>query len=144
MKIANAIRCRILTGLKLARNLRQQAPDRDNRYAKNAAVEAKQSSASDRFSDTAKKARATQETADGYRRVIARLCDGWRVIVCKDDLLWILQRRKNGGAEHPWRGVGYFRTCEALMRLCAASCLRIDPAALAALAALPERIGGSA
>jgi len=32
-------------------------------------------------------------------------------------------------------------TREGLLRLCRASCARIDPAALAALAALPEHIG---
>ena len=133
-----------MTGQKLDRHLRQQAPDRDNRYAIDAAVEPEQLSASDRFSDTVKSARAAHETADGYARVVARLCDGWRVIACKDDLQWILQRRKKGGAERPWRAVGYFRTRDALMRLCAASCWRIDPAALAALGALPETFGGVA
>lgn len=97
-----------------------------------------------RFLAARKSVHATHETADGYARVVARPCDGWRVIVCKDNVQWILQRRKKGGAERPWRAVGYFRTREALVRLCAASCWRMDPAAMAALTALPESFGGVA
>lgn len=42
------------------------------------------------------------------------------------------------------RWFGYFRTRQALIRLCATSSDRIDPCALAALATLPEWIGGVA
>lgn len=80
------------------------------------------------------------ETADCYSGVVARLSGDWRVIRCKDDLQWILQRRKKGGAERPWRAVGFYLTRDALLRASA----RIDPAALAVLAALPDRIGGAA
>lgn len=76
--------------------------------------------------------------------VVVRLSEGWRVIRCKDDLQWILQRRKKGGAERPWRAVGFYLTRDALLRASASASARIDPAALAALAALPERIGGAA
>jgi hypothetical protein len=66
------------------------------------------------------------ETAETYCGTVAQLCAGWRVIRCKDGLQWILQR-----------------TRDALMRAGRAVCERMDPAALAALAALPERIGGA-
>ncbi len=49
-----------------------------------------------------------RESDDNYARVVARLDDGWRVIVCRDDLQWILQRRdgeRAGGAR--WAGVVY-------------------------------------
>lgn len=84
------------------------------------------------------------ETSDAYAGVIAQLCHRHRAIVCKDEIQWILQQRKNGGAERPWRGVGYFRTRYALVRFGATQCGRIDPAALAILAALPDVIGGAA
>jgi len=84
-----------------------------------------------------------QETADAYHGVVAHLCAHHRVITCRDDIQWVFQRRKKGDAERPWRGVGYFRTREALIRACASLCGRIDPCALAILAALPEHIGGS-
>jgi len=81
------------------------------------------------------------ETSDHYACVVMSLCPRHRVIVCKDNLQWIVQRCKRVGAERPWRSLQYFRTREALMRLCARVCQRIDPAALAAL---PDIIGGSA
>ena len=84
------------------------------------------------------------ETSDAYTGIIAHLCACHRVIACKDGLQWILQRRKKGGAERPWRGVGYFRTREALVRVSATLCGRIDTSAVAILAALPDVIGRSA
>ena len=83
-----------------------------------------------------------QESADGYVHVVARLCPRLRVIICRDGIQWILQRRdgeRRGRAR--WAGLGYFRTREALLRVSRASCTGIDPAALAALAALPEHFG---
>jgi hypothetical protein len=85
-----------------------------------------------------------RETSDTYHGVITHLCARHRVIACKDGLQWILQQRKKGGAERPWRGVGYFRTREALVRVSATLCGRIGPSALAILAALPDVIGRSA
>jgi len=53
----------------------------------------------------------TCEEADNYAKVIAR--DGnLRVIVCRQDNQWILQKRKCGR----WRAGGYFRTRSALLR----------------------------
>ncbi len=85
----------------------------------------------------------SQETADAYSGVVAHLCARHRVIHCKDDIQWVFQRRKKGGAERPWRGVGYFRARNALIRVCASLCGRIDSCALAILASLPDHIGGS-
>lgn len=150
-----------MTGHKVARNLIEQEPGREVRYARYAvgipnlanqraqrqtggAADNVQSGRQAGFSTLEKAAKADHETADGYGNVVAVPCDGWRVIVCKDDLQWIVQRRKNGGADRPWRAVGYCRTRKALVRLCAASCGQIDPAAAAALAALPENFGGVA
>ena len=65
----------------------------------------------------------------------------WRVIVCRDGIQWILQRR---GQERPagarWEGRAYCRTREALVRLCRAYSGPIsDPDANATIEALPER-----
>ena len=82
------------------------------------------------------------ETTGDYYGVIARLCARHRIIVCKDQMQWILQRRdgeRHGWAR--WAGVGYFLTREALIRSSRALCARIDPAALETLAALPEHFG---
>lgn len=80
-----------------------------------------------------------QETSESYWGVISDLSARYRIIICKDGLQWILQRRKTGGAERPWRGVGYFTTKEALLRVCATSCGRIAPTAHEALQSLPDR-----
>lgn len=82
-------------------------------------------------------ARDHHETADDYRRVIARLSDGCRVVICKDAHQWILQRRKGGGGEWPWRAVRFHRTRDALIRSTGALCGPCDAAAVAILAALP-------
>lgn len=150
-----------MAGHKVARNLIEQEPGRENRYASYAAgipnvtnqrlrhqtggaSDTVQSDRQASFSTLEKAAQAAHETADSYSKVVAVSCDGRRVIVCKDDLQWIVQRRKNGGADRPWRAVGYCRTRKAVTRLCATSCGRIDPTAAAVLTALPENFGGAA
>ena len=95
------------------------------------------------FSKIKRTQAAHHETGDAYSGVITNLCDSRRVITCRDNHQWITQYRKKGGAERPWRGVGYFRTREALIRACATLCGRIDPNAVAILLALPTHFGGS-
>lgn len=82
----------------------------------------------------------SQETSDERKRVIAYLGCEHRVIFCRDGIRWIAQRRKTGGAERPWRSL---QSREALILFCATLCGRFDAAACAALAALPEFIGGA-
>lgn len=61
-----------------------------------------------------------QETSDEYSDVIANLTDTIRVITCKDDLQWILQKRMGGSAKRPWRGKSFCTTRQALIRCSAA------------------------
>ncbi len=115
----------------MARNLSQQDPGRGKRHATAACTP-----------NIARVPARHHESADDYSGIVARLSASHRVIICKDQIQWILQRRD--GERHGrtrWAGVGYFLTREALLRASRASCARIDPAALAALAALPEHIG---
>lgn len=86
---------------------------------------------------------ALQETADTYWRITVILSASWRIIECRDSIQWILQRRKKGGAERPWRAVGYFRTRKALTRVCATFNQEFDPGALIAPDQLPELFGRS-
>jgi hypothetical protein len=89
-----------------------------------------------------------QESDDRYPAV-AILNQRYRVIRCRDGIQWILQRRNlpaGTGDNRPerhstddWRGRSYCRTSEALIRCCGVSG-EIDPAAVAALQTLPERI----
>ncbi|MCL7404461.1 hypothetical protein MWN63_00510 [Paradonghicola geojensis] len=79
------------------------------------------------------------ETADDYGRIIARLNNNWRVIVCKDARQWILQRRdaqRSGRAR--WKAAGYFLTKSALIRASRTFCGPVAPKAVATLSALPE------
>jgi hypothetical protein len=82
------------------------------------------------------------EDSDDYHAVVAHLSAGWRVIVCKAGIQWILQRR--GSPKKPpaddWRGRSYCRTSEALIRCAREHAGEIDPAAWTVLAAFPERI----
>ena len=57
------------------------------------------------------------ETADDYCVVIARhSC--LRIILCRDGIQYIIQKRKKGGAKRPWRSLSYSTTKKALLRLC--------------------------
>lgn len=84
-----------------------------------------------------------RESDDAYRSVIAELSPGWRVIVCRDGIQWIVQRRRAAGRHGGrWRGVHYCRTRDALIRLCVTSCDRMAPAGSAILQKLSKQIGG--
>jgi hypothetical protein len=84
----------------------------------------------------------TSEEADNYA-VVARLNDGWRVIVCGAGLQWILQRgyRAKNHGDIRWRGRSYCRTKQALLRCSREHAGAIDASAAGILAVLPERIG---
>jgi hypothetical protein len=56
--------------------------------------------------------RRVQES-DGAYPCLVMVSDKLRVINCRDDMQWIIQRRQ--GADE-WRGVSYCRTREALIR----------------------------
>jgi hypothetical protein len=72
---------------------------------------------------------------------VAALNDGWRVIVCKNSIQWILQRRRAG--PDSWRGRSFCCTREALVRCARQHAGDIAADALVILLRLPERIGGS-
>ena len=78
-----------------------------------------------------------RETADHYRGEIFRK-GRFRVILCRDGIQWILQRKK-GGAGRRWQALGYFTNRAALIRLWTAQ----GCALCAELAALPITVRGS-
>jgi hypothetical protein len=85
--------------------------------------------------------KACHETSDTYGAILAILDQGHRVIVCKDGIQWITQRRKSGGADRPWRALGYYTTRNALIRACALLECEIEPAVMSLLADLPDVMG---
>ena len=82
------------------------------------------------------------ETSDNYARVLARLDIRHRVIVCKGNQQWIVQRRENTPGEWPWRSLRYRRNRDALIEAYRAFCERVDPNAMAILAASSASLGG--
>jgi hypothetical protein len=80
---------------------------------------------------------ALSESSDAYPNI--KLNAGWRVILCRDGIQWILQRRH--GPERPagarWEGRAYCRIHDALIRCCRAYSGAIDPVARAVLEVLP-------
>jgi hypothetical protein len=87
--------------------------------------------------------KACHETSDTYGEIVAILDQRHRVIVCKDGIQWITQRRKSGGAARPWRAMGYYTTRKALIRACALLECEVEPADMSLLAELPDVIGGA-
>lgn len=83
-----------------------------------------------------------RESADSYRRIVARLNARWRVVECRDGIQWILQFAKKSGHGAVWRGRSYCRTREAVKRVCALQAGDIDATANAMLESLPDWIGG--
>ena len=66
--------------------------------------------------DLRKHSPSYSESADAYRAVICTE-GNHRVIVCKDDRQWIIQRSRNRRMECVWEGVSYVTTQSALTRL---------------------------
>jgi hypothetical protein len=65
----------------------------------------------------------------------------WRVIACRGGIQWIIQYRNRAEtvSTGDWRGRAYCTTREALIRCCDRYCGPIDPNAITAIEALPER-----
>jgi hypothetical protein len=82
------------------------------------------------------------ESDESYPGIVAVLNSGWRVIICRHRIHWILQHRNRVEtvARHVWRGRSYCRTREALIRCCDEHAGQVDPAARLTLVALPEWI----
>ena len=84
-----------------------------------------------------------RERDDNYAKVIAQFAPRWRVIICKDGLQWILQKRSvpspNTGT---WSGKSYSTTRDALIAACSDRELLAGASARQALDALPNRIRG--
>jgi hypothetical protein len=60
--------------------------------------------------------RTQSESSDTYPHVVAVLDAKHRVIECAAHIQWIIQVRRREGL-HPWQGVSFCRTKEALVRL---------------------------
>lgn len=94
------------------------------------------------FSDTGSRRR---EEAEDYFAVVAKLNDKWRVIVCRDAIQWILQRRAGtrlGLAR--WEARTFNRTRDGLLHRVIQLAGECDATALQLLENLPAYFGGRA
>ena len=117
-----------MSGRQIKTLVRGQAqPGQDNRFATAAGIP------------------SHREKDDSYRAVVVRLAPRWRVIVCKDDDLWIVQHRTADPLHRGvWRGRSYMTTRDSLIKACARVEPLSDPSVMAILSVLPDRIGGEA
>lgn len=80
-----------------------------------------------------------RERDDNYANVIAQLAPRWRVIICKDDIQFIVQKRSvappNTGT---WAGKSYATTRDGLMAACSRRGLLSEPSARQVLEELPS------
>ena len=84
-----------------------------------------------------------RESADNYHSIVVVLNDRYRVIVCRDQIQWILQ--KQNGQRHGqnrWDSVKFYRTRDGVIRSCHAHAGRLDANTLSILENLPSIIGG--
>tara|TARA_R100000789_G_scaffold18503_1_gene21325 strand:- start:1077 stop:1499 length:423 start_codon:yes stop_codon:yes gene_type:complete len=102
---------------RLARRLREQVPGRGIRHAIAAAAsELQDHGPVDQSPVTAAKPASPNERDDHYRSVVCQI-DGWRVIVCRDGIQWIIQRRRRAGRRQvEWKGRSYCTTRDTLIR----------------------------
>ena len=58
-----------------------------------------------------------RESDENYQKVVLKFNDRWRLIVCQNDIQWIVQRRESlhGGS---WRGVRYVTHLKSLIKVC--------------------------
>ena len=83
---------------------------------------------------------APAPSVDDGATIVATLNDRWRVIICPDDIQWVLQRRAGErGGRARWASDSYFRTREALIAFCHARAGAVTPAASETLVSLPVR-----
>ncbi|MEP1353372.1 MAG: hypothetical protein ABJX32_11365 [Tateyamaria sp.] len=101
----------------LTRQLCPQLPGRGKRHASAAADPKIQDIGSDnQFPVKGFKPVSHRERDDLYHSVIWQI-DNWRVIVCRDGIQWIIQRRRFAGRRQiEWKGRSFNTTRDVLIR----------------------------
>ena len=83
---------------------------------------------------------ACAEKDDDYPSLVAHLNSDWRVIVCREGIQWILQKRKGRSSGRPeWRSRSFCRTRDGLFNCICENCGPVDDAVSKIVTALPER-----
>ena len=80
-----------------------------------------------------------RERDDAYLGTIVLFSKRWRLVLCKDQMQWIIQRKESSHAG-PWRAEKYVTSRSALIRACGTLGLLSDPATEAVFYALPDYV----
>lgn len=80
-----------------------------------------------------------REEDGDYSGLLVTLNDDWRVIVCRDGIQWILQKRRGKGSNR-FAAVSYCRRRDGLVRCIGERCGEVHPFALDLIRALPMLI----
>ena len=80
-----------------------------------------------------------RERDEAYLGTIVQFCSRWRLILCKDQMQWIIQKKESSHAG-PWRAEMYVTSRSALIKACGTLCLLSDPATEALLYTLPDHV----
>ena len=78
-----------------------------------------------------------RERDDAYIGIIVQFSPRWRLILCKDQIQWIIQKKESshGGV---WRSKKYLTSRESVFEACGRLGLLSDPNMKAVLHALPD------
>lgn len=85
------------------------------------------------------KCHSHRESDGNYSNVIVVFNPRWRLSLCRDGIQWILQQKEISHGM-PWRGVKYFRSKEALIRVCGSLNLLSDEYNRHVIEVLPDNI----
>jgi hypothetical protein len=79
-----------------------------------------------------------RERDDAYLGTIVQFCQRWRLVHCKDQMQWIIQK-KESSRRGDWRGLKYLTCKESVLKASGSLGLLSDPNTEAVLTTLPER-----
>ena len=86
---------------------------------------------------------SNRERDEDFSQVVVQLAPRWRVIVCKDHIQWIIQKRSAEPSHRGvWRSHSYVTSRSSLIKLCASLELLSDHVVRVTLDALPEQLSG--
>ena len=79
-----------------------------------------------------------RERDDAYLGTIVQFSPRWRLILCKDQMQWIIQK-KESSRRGDWRGLKYITCKDGVLKASGSLGLLSDPKVKAVLHALPMR-----
>ena len=78
-----------------------------------------------------------RERDDAYLGTIVQFSPRWRLVLCKDQMQWIIQK-KESSRRGDWRGRQYLTCKDSVLKASGSLGLLCDPKVKAVLYALPE------